>query len=334
MGRNSYYNEEIGNTIYNKKHFDNKTLQEIADELNIVTSTVFNYLNRFERENNTKKNDELVDFLNEQEDKKTELRQLPSVSANVYPNNSLDFHLENDEELHVYCLSDMHIGNPQCNYEFLAYATNMIGNDPCQKIILGGGDFLEIGTTRIPSSAFGQNISVNKQIDKLMSYLEPLKEYFVGLVNSNHLARVKKEFDLDVSKILSNMLECEYSTGGLITNITVNGKPLTIYTTHGRGSSSRKELAYGKIKRETSFVNADITFYGHLHRTGYIDDVEYINEEYRRKYYILAGSFLTYKNSYAYEMGLKPLPEGFTRVAINNRAKIRVDVFNEDECVY
>ena len=149
------------------------------------------------------------------------------------------------------------------------------------------------------------------------------------LISGN--SRIKKDFDLDICKILATVLDCEYNIGGLYQQITVNNKKLSVYVTHGKGSSSRDELALGKVKRETNHISADINFYGHLHRTSYISDVYYINQEYKRKYYILTGSTLNYKSSYAEENGLKPIPMGFSRVNVDYNGRISVDCFNHDE---
>ena len=56
-----------------------------------------------------------------------------------------------------------------------------------------------------------------------------------------------------------------------------------------------------------------------------------INGEYKRRTFVISGHFLSYKDSYAEEMGLKPVPEAFTRVDVDKNLNTSVKVFNIDE---
>lgn len=96
------------------------------------------------------------------------------------------FRLKDNEKLHIYCLSDLHLGSNTCNEEFFEYALNMIKNDKSQKVMFLAGDLLEIASKKVGDSAFSQKINVNKQIDTIVHYLKPFKDIINGSVFSNH----------------------------------------------------------------------------------------------------------------------------------------------------
>lgn len=244
-------------------------------------------------------------------------------------NNS--FKLKDDEELHIYCLSDLHLGSNTCNEEFFKYALNMIENDTSPKVMYLAGDMLEVASKKVGDSAFTQKINVNKQIDTIVNYLSPFHDIINGSVFSNHSgARTKKEFDLNCDKLVSNILKIPYSH--VITDkLYINDKPYTVFVKHGTGSSNKNHLALGKIERDCSSMEADLYFMGHLHRVGSIQEVFVKDGDYQRKTYVLTGSFLSYKNSYAQYQGLSPIPEAFTRVNIDKDLNTTVNIFNIDQ---
>lgn len=244
-------------------------------------------------------------------------------------NNS--FKLEDDEKLHIYCLSDLHLGSNTCNEEFFKYALDMIENDASPKVIYLAGDMLEVASKKVGDSAFTQKINVNKQIDTIVSYLSPFHDIINGSVFSNHSgARTKKEFDLNCDKLVSNILKIPYSH--VITDkLYINDKPYTVFVKHGTGSSNKNHLALGKIERDCSSIEADLYFMGHLHRVGSIQEVFVKDGEYKRKTYVLTGSFLSYKNSYAQYQGLSPIPEAFTRVDVDGQLNTFVNIYNIDQ---
>lgn len=241
------------------------------------------------------------------------------------------FKLKDNEKLHIYCLSDLHLGSNTCNEEYFEYALNMIKNDKSQKIMYLAGDLLEIASKKVGDSAFSQKINVNKQIDTIVNYLKPFKDIINGSVFSNHTgARTKREFDLNCDKLISNILEIPYDHT-ITDKLYINDEPYSVFIKHGNGSSNKNHLALGKIERDCSGVDADLYFMGHLHRVGHISEVYIRDGEYRRRTYVLTGSFLSYKDSYAEYGGLRPVPEAFTRVDVDKDLNTCVNVYNIDE---
>ena len=238
----------------------------------------------------------------------------------------------NKKPLHIYCISDTHIGSNVFNKEYFEYALNMIKKDKHQKIIYLNGDILEVGSKSVGNSAFKQNINVNEQLETAIKYFEPLKDYICGVTKGNHDSkRLLKDFDFELTQVLADRFDCT-SVSQLKDTLLINEEPYNVYATHGKGSAPvQPHLAYGKVMRETGYINADLLFYGHIHRAGSIQQVNLINKEYKRKTFVLTGHFLSYKDSYAEEMSLKPIPECFTRVNIDKDLNTTVTIFNIDE---
>lgn len=239
----------------------------------------------------------------------------------------------NKKPLHIYCLSDMHIGSNVFNNEFFEYALEMIEKDTHEKIIYLNGDVLEVGSKSVGNSAFKQRINVNEQLEIAMDYFAPFKDIVRGVTKGNHDSkRILKDFDFDLTQVLANSLGCS-SVAQLKDKLIINEREYNVFATHGKGSAPKQpHLALGKVMRETGYVNADLVFYGHIHRSGFIQTVGVVGDTFRRKNFVITGHFLSYKDSYAEEMGLKPIPECFTRVNVDKNLKTTCDIFNIDEC--
>ena len=239
----------------------------------------------------------------------------------------------NKKPLHIYCISDTHIGSNVFNQDYLEYALDIIKKDKHEKIIYLNGDILEVGSKSVGNSAFKQNINVNEQLERAIDYFTPLKEYIRGVTKGNHDSkRLLKDFDFELTQVLANSLDCD-SVAQLKDTLIINELEYNVFATHGKGSApTQPHLALGKVIRETNHINANLIFYGHIHRAGSIQTVNVVNNEYKRKTFVLTGHFLSYKDSYAEEMSLKPIPEGFTRVNVDKDLHTTVDIFNIDEC--
>ena len=77
----------------------------------------------------------------------------------------------NKKPLHIYCISDTHIGSNVFNKDYFEYALNLIKKDKHQKIIYLNGDILEVGSKSVGNSAFKQTINVKEQLETAIKYL-------------------------------------------------------------------------------------------------------------------------------------------------------------------
>lgn len=303
------YNKEIGRWIYEERQ-KGRTFQSIADELGTSVSTPYKWVNKY-------------------------IGTLEQECSCTKSDN--DYDLLSGEELHIYTATDWHLGNPQCNYELIEHWCDTFKEDNNEKIIIGLGDALDIGSKSIGNSAFKQELNVNEQMNKFVSYLKPFKKYIVGMVNGNHSNnRLSKDYDFDIDMEIAEKLGTKcYNRKTNIFNI--NNLDYSIYYRHGSGSASKDHLAYGKIVRDNINVHSDLVLQGHLHKLIYTNRViDYGEYNYKRQHFCYCGSMLNFAGSYGDVNGMSPLLPGYLVVGVsyndcNNKLVTGVKMYNSDE---
>lgn len=249
---------------------------------------------------------------------------------------SYEFNLSNRKKLQIFPLSDVHIGNPQFNQKFLEYWIKNFRGSKSEKIIYLQGDLIDLAVKRLGNSAYEQTMSVDDQIETILSYLKPLKHYIVGSVPGNHELRTRKEFDLDVSKLIASELDCEYAPS-LYHKLLINDKEYKVFAQHGNKTSNQLHLMLGQVIRQTQHIDANLFLYGHCHYCESLSLPDVNFDGYNRRNIVLTGHFLDFRGSYAEFMGLKPNPPAFPviSVGVGDNDKIRSDVriINSDEVI-
>lgn len=119
--------------------------------------------------------------------------------------------LSKKKKLQIFPLGDIHIGSPQCNYEFLEKWKEVFKGTKSEKRIYLQGDLLDCAKKSLSNSSYKQTMSVDEQIEYFIKFIKPFKKYINGMVIGNHEARIKKEFDLDIMKIIAESLNIEYA---------------------------------------------------------------------------------------------------------------------------
>lgn len=244
----------------------------------------------------------------------------------------LNYKLSTRKKLQIYPLGDIHIGSPFFNEDFLEYWIRSFKGSKSEKLIYLQGDLIDLATKRLGNSAYEQKMSVDDQIDMVLGYLKPLKRYIAGSVPGNHELRTRKEFDLDVSKLIASELECEYSPT-LYHKIMINGIEYKIHSQHGTKTSNQLHLMLGQVMRATQHIDADLILYGHCHYAESMSLPNITLDGYTRKNLVLTGHFLKYNGSYAELQGLKANPCCYSVINIGCNANTNVNIFNEDELI-
>lgn len=244
-----------------------------------------------------------------------------------------------NEKITIFPLSDWHLGTIVCNVEFIDHCIDYILSIEGIVIIYLLGDLIDCAKLRRGNSAYKQIWSVNQQIRELKKRLKRLIDASNIIIRicvpGNHDAGFKIE-DFDLIESICESLNIEYTGqdfeidckgeiinfiqgADFVDKIWINNKPIKIYIRHGHGKAKRLDLAMGKTLRETQKKDADILCEGHNHRLeDWHDDIKTSIDEgkLKKRYYIFTGHFLSYPGSYAADMGLDPLPEGFMEIKI------------------
>lgn len=234
-----------------------------------------------------------------------------------------EYNIKSNETISIIPFTDAHVGASTCDYEFLDYWKKVVGRIKGYKRIYCLGDMLEASSKHIGNASFKQSMDLNEQKEYIIDLLQPFADDIIIYHQGNHSFRLSKEFDFDIAKDMARELGVPYSMGGNIDKFKVNGKEYSIYSHHGKGSASRRDLAIGKIIRDTAKIDADIYMMGHLHHCMVYKDYIKSGNGLEPKYYVYGGAFLQYKSSYADQMALNEVPPCFLigNISMNHKIK-------------
>ena len=242
----------------------------------------------------------------------------------------MDFTLKSNQTVSIFPVGDVHVGTPFFNREYFEYMLHKFDTTKGIKIMYLLGDLLDCATKRLGQSAYQQVLSPEEQLDYMVKSLSPYKKYIHGCVIGNHEARFRKEFDLDIMKILADNLDIDYSTE-IYDTLTINGNDYTIWANHGTKTSQQQHLMQGAVMRQTQHIDANLYLYGHAHYLSSWSQVIKSGDNYKRRHYVLTGHYLKYDGSYAEEKLLKPSLEGFSKITVDKNLRTNVDLYNIDE---
>lgn len=237
----------------------------------------------------------------------------------------------NNQTVSIFPVSDIHYGTEFCNEEFFEYMLHKFDKTRGFKIMYLLGDLMDCATKRLGNSAYKQLYTPQEQLDYIVEKFKPFKRHIRGVVPGNHELRYKKEFDLDITKILANELNVPYFNT-INDYLNINGKDYHIFGVHGTKTSQQLHLMHGQVQRQTDSMIANLILYGHCHYLSHLSTVKEINNEYFRTHYVLTGHYLKYKGSYAEDKLLKPNLEGFAKIDVDKNLRTNVQLFNIDEC--
>lgn len=241
-----------------------------------------------------------------------------------------EFDLKSNKTISIFPIGDVHVGTPFFNKEFFEYMLHKFDTTHGIKIIYLLGDLLDCATKRLGQSAYQQVLSPEEQLDYMVKSLAPFKKFIRGCVIGNHEARFRKEFDLDIMRILADNLDVDYETE-IYDKLVINGSDYIIWANHGTKTSQQQHLMQGAVMRQTQHIDANLYLYGHAHYLSNWSQVVKSGDNYKRRHYVLTGHYLKYDGSYAQEKLLKPSLEGFSKVTIDKNLRTDVTLYNIDE---
>ena len=234
-------------------------------------------------------------------------------------------------KLYIFPISDLHLGSPNCDLEYFDYWCEIFDNTRTKhKIIYILGDMIDMQSLRI--GAFEQNMSADEQITELIELLEPYKKYINYMTVGNHGKRPKKDYNLDIGRLISEVLDVPYNKSDFFDKLLINKKEFIVYGKHGTKFSQRQELAEGTMIRDTNNIIADLLMQGHNHYLSYFNRPLMTEHGIKRKHYVFSGHFLEYKGSYAHEKNLNNVPQAFLRLNVDKNLIVHCDEYHKDMC--
>lgn len=221
--------------------------------------------------------------------------------------------------LKIYVLSDMHLGDPHADVPTLKKIVDFIKNTPeCYCILLG--DILNTALKTSKSDIYTETLNVSQAQKLACELLMPIKDKILAMTPGNHENRVWRETGVDVSLWLAEKLGIQdrYRNEFIALSVSfgkdIDGKPfrLNIAGQHGAyGGGRRLGTALNALEDLDGIIaNADLFIRAHTHQQVQGSRKVYMfnqngNIESKVKYYYNSPSVLNY-GGYALDKGYKP----------------------------
>ena len=218
-------------------------------------------------------------------------------------------------------ISDIHIGNIYHNKEAFDKFIKGVMEIPNMYVIIGG-DSTDGSSTTTASSLFEESIHGSEQVLTAVQLLKPIQDRILFVRSGNHgYERALKHGKMIPEQMLAYMLDKPFYHGCASAFINVRENCYVVGTWHN-----------SKRPNAMEWLQTDITFFEHLHKTDYERKLVAQPNRYakcwtlKERYDIQTGSFLGW-GGYSADKGYRPANCG-TKVVelsgVHNKRGIRV----------
>jgi predicted phosphodiesterase len=177
------------------------------------------------------------------------------------------------EKIEIHPLSDLHIGDRNCDYKSILERIEYIKNTPNCYCILDG-DLMDMAISSSIGDTYGASIQPMEQLKHCVRLFEPIKDKILAVLPGNHEHRIYKTDGLDITSLMCSQLGIadRYSSTTALVFVRFgkekkHGRPqlYTIYVTHGSGGGRREGGKINRLADLSAIVDADIYVMGHTH---------------------------------------------------------------------
>lgn len=181
-----------------------------------------------------------------------------------------------EDNIKILPMSDLHIGDKNCNYELINKLISNIKNDDKTYTILAG-DLMNTAIVGSKSDSYNEELTPQQQLEKCVSLLTPIKHKILAIVPGNHEERISRTAGVDMTKLLANSLNISelYSATSALLMIQLldkeneKKKKATIlysaYINHGHGGGRRIGGKANGLSDFGAIIDADLLLQGHTH---------------------------------------------------------------------
>jgi UDP-2,3-diacylglucosamine pyrophosphatase LpxH len=220
------------------------------------------------------------------------------------PNGSkTHFFYESTDEVHLYIISDAHIGAHGFDKKaFTKYIAEIQSDDRAIVVILG--DLIDNATQGSKGCVFSQRVMPQKQIENIIELLCPIREKIIFFCIGNHEERTFRQTGSDPGYTMCLGLNCldKYNyVHGFIT-IKAKGKTYKLYATHniGRSESKLKTMA-------RSHPDCDVIIGGHIHQAKVVPVAQQLHSGKVKTTYAITGCAWLKDESYSISAAYEPV---------------------------
>ena len=239
---------------------------------------------------------------------------------------------ETSDRILLVPLGDCHYGSVDCNVKKLKETIDWIKSKNNVRVILMG-DLIDSGLKdSVGAGTFDNNMTPEKQIDDMITMLQPVSSKIWCSLSGNHEGRIRERTSIDVSKIISSTLGIEYAGDMAFIKAKINSKNYTIFATHGNTGALSIAGKLNAAMKYSTFVDADIYCTGHVH-TLLNHTSEYFSISLKdkmivkkKRHFVITGHFLNY-SGYAEQKGYAPGKTGVAKIELDgNKFDVHVSI--------
>ena len=180
------------------------------------------------------------------------------------------------EVIEVHPMADLHIGDVQCDFNYIMERINYIKDTPNAYVILDG-DLMDTAIASSIGDTYGASLQPMEQLKQCVKIFQPIKDKILAVLPGNHEGRIYKTDGLDITELMCSQLGIlpKYSSTtallfirfGRDTRPERRGRPqlYTAYVTHGSGGGRREGGKVNRLADLASIVDADIYIHAHTH---------------------------------------------------------------------
>lgn len=218
-------------------------------------------------------------------------------------NNNTHFYYESSGEINLYIISDVHVGAHGFDRKsFMQYISKIQSDDRAAAIVLG--DLIDNATQGSKGCVFSQRMMPQKQIEKIIEYLTPIRDKIIFFCIGNHEERTFRQTGSDPGYTMCLGLGCldKYNyVHGFIT-IKADGKTYKLYATHniGKGESKLKAMA-------RSHPDCDVIIGGHIHQAKVVPVAQQLHSGKIKTTYAVTGCAWLKDESYSISAAYEPV---------------------------
>lgn len=223
-----------------------------------------------------------------------------------------------DNKVEILALSDLHIGDANCDYKLLDRQIDYINDNP-NVFVIGMGDYLN-NALKLSKTDVYSAVAPQKEFEMAKEILGRIKvNKWIAMCTGNHEHRTYKEAGIDLNRFLAYEMGIEdiYHPTISVIHLKLSKTAYWIHIHHGAGGGSTKGGSANKMVKLGSIIpNTDLVLMGHTHQQIHFTESRYMLEKKHEKirkhvqHIVNTGNCLGYQNGYAEAMALSPAAKG------------------------
>lgn len=242
------------------------------------------------------------------------------------------------EEVELYVLADLHIGDPTTDEQMIKEFIRYIMDKPNRYVILNG-DIVDNALTVSVSDTYSQKYSPSGAITHAGNILRPVAKRILAIGPGNHEDRTVKITGIDISSWLAKDLECEklYTDNSFVLFVkfgkSEHWEPnrnkrnvYSIFSWHGSGGGRKPGGKMNRVQSMQETVDADLYIMSHVHTPMTMSDstfnVNYQNMtiSQRNRSYLISNAWQDF-GGYGQKFGFTPISREITYAVLNGHGR-------------